>query len=691
MPVNPARPRVAIVGGGGAMGRLLARLFRPATRELYLVDYFGSGIRPANLGLAIDELRSADPGAGWETAGIVKARVGEDSAHPDIDQAWQLTAFDPRGQRALAVSPPDDVVRPHADLLSPGVGTLGELLERRPLDRDGRTLVVACQPSDASELIPRADVVVLALGFESRSGFVEAVQPYARWIKPGGLVVDLGSTKTQPLAVLTDVLPPGVDVLGAHPLFGPSVADLTGLTVALAEPMVRRSGSPWRGWLLDQLARHRILVTRTTAVEHDDAMGFVQALAHVALLAFAYTFVRLDRDPADLLPFRTPIFEPLLYLAARVAYLASSSPDTYRSIQAFSTRPDARQAFLESAREMIAAIDALPNADDASRPRDRDPLSELFRRYGAPWSPDGRERRDRQRHEQLVDMGGRLVDGLNRVRQEVVASVGQVRAIEERRAGQSPRVVVGVVDVDLRDPRKHDVGSQIRLRPLNLALGSVKGEGIATGAAGETGHDQIIPVARARLLGDAEMYEWLYATHQLVEKRSFTLMIPSWFDRDVLYKLLRGMTPDARIGQMWDVDLEAQRGEGVSPAFALATVTLAIVLHPAGIVAIRQRALDEIQGRSGHELATIEGALDDLRDRLERVTDVDELALLDRQKDTLKHRRKALIDRRTGEVDRTVRRETRARVNEIADVAVTYLLAHGCSRTPSPTGKAREI
>src|SRR5262249_55481188 len=39
------RPRLAIIGGGGAMGRLLARSLRDAVRELYLVDFFGTGPR----------------------------------------------------------------------------------------------------------------------------------------------------------------------------------------------------------------------------------------------------------------------------------------------------------------------------------------------------------------------------------------------------------------------------------------------------------------------------------------------------------------------------------------------------------------------------------------------------------------------------------------------------------------------
>src|SRR5262249_51367590 len=232
-------------------------------------------------------------------------------------------------------------------------------------------------------------------------------------------------------------------LLGAHPLFGPTVSELTGMIVAVVPPSEARNAAVWRTWFLNQLARLRMIVSSTPAGEHDEAMAVVQALTHFVLLSYAYTFVRLDRDPLDLLAVRTPVFEPLLYLAARVAYLTRSSPDTYRAIQRLTARPEARVAFLDVARELLAAIDALP-----SEAADDDPLLVLFQRYGMPWSPDGQDRRDRQRREHFLDMGVRLVDNLNRLRQEVVASVGQVRAVEERRVGQDARVLIGVVDLD---------------------------------------------------------------------------------------------------------------------------------------------------------------------------------------------------------------------------------------------------
>lgn len=599
-----ARPRVAIIGGGGAMGRLFARLLAPSAREMYLVDLFGSGPRPANSDKALEEIR----------AGVKRQGVSEPC----------------------------------------------------PL--------YAGLPSEAEHLLPRADVTLLALGYEDEDSFAATIEGYTPWLPTGSLLVDLGSTKTGPMAVLEQTVPREVGLLGAHPLFGPTVSDLTGLIVAVVDPKDGRPMSPWREWFVGRLADSRMIITPTDAIEHDDAMSFVQALTHFTLLSFAYAFVRLDRDPADLLAFRTPVFEPLLYLAARVANLARGTPETYRAIQTFSTRPDARQAFLEVAGEILTAIER--DADDPQA------LIRLFREYGVPWSPEGHDRRERSVREHFLEMGVRLVDGLNQLRQEIITAAGQVRAVEERRAGQSPRIVVGLVDLDLLAPGKRDVASRIRLRRLNLPLGRVQGAIREAGRSiEESGQDLMIPLARARLLSDGELFAWLYQTNQLVERRDFLLWVPEWFDHEVLPRLLKGLTDGARGqgSQIWDATIEflarldPDRSDGLRPA----RLTLVVVLHPSELVDLRR----EIQQPGAEAFRASLDHLDVQLDALYREREASgAVSASDRARpmDQLKRARKALLDQRTAEVDRAVRRAAKARVQAICATAIEWLLRHGC-------------
>jgi prephenate dehydrogenase len=660
------------------MGRLFARSLRASVRELTLFDYFGHGPRPVSLAKTIEDV----------TAGLEATIQVVNLAPPEADATgveagtWRLAPgpIDVRGSAGLAI-----VTERSSEVEAiplPRCATRPiELVESCVAHDPSTGVIVAGRPEDAREFLPRADVILLALGFQDATSFAETTRFYAPWLRPGSLVVDLSSTKSQPMAILDRELPSGVGLLGAHPLFGPTVSELTGLIVAVVSPSDARAGSAWRGWFLAQLARLRMIVNPTSAAEHDDAMAFVQSLTHFALLAYAYTFVRLDRDPIDLLALRTPVFEPLLYLAARVAHLARTNQDTYRSIQTLSARPDARAAFLAAARDLLAAIEASPASPAAD-----DPLAALFQRYGAPWSPEGHDRRDRQRREHLLEMGVRLVDNLNHLRQEVVAAVGQVRAVEEHRSGASPRVVIGVVALDLLDPGKQDVATRVRLRPLNLPLGSIRHAGKPTD---DGAHDHLISLSRARLLDDAELVDWLYRTDQLVERRSFPLVVPDWFDRGVLVRLLKGASVDAAQGgqmataspggsRVWDVDVEAAPGRDASPGGSSVSLTLAIVVHPADLVAAR-RAIEQ-EGAEDHarSMQTLEAELDGVHRRIESARDPADRAALEKEKDRLKHERKAAIDRRTADVDREVRRFARRRVQDIGDATVAWLLVHGC-------------
>ena len=672
-------PRVAIVGGGGAMGRLFATLLQPAVRELYLFDLFGTGPTAANVPHVLDDLRKSAARAGLSSSQFGIKQVDGDPSQL-VGTEWSIEPFGPESNRAILVLDRESVTSGDGNP-SGQFASLGGLVDSTIEAHSRGGVVFAGLPTDAANLLARADVILLAIGFESEAAYARAMTSYLPWLRSGSLVVELGSTKIGPMSVLRRDAPFDVGVLGAHPLFGPTVTDVTGLIVAVVDARDGRTESPWRAWFLEALAHLRMIVTSTTAENHDDAMAFVQGLTHFALLSFAYTFVRVDRDPADLLLYRTPVFEPLLYLAARVAHLARSNPDTYRSIQALTVRPDVRREFLSAARELLDAIEQVSDPSTGSRDGFPDPLTSIFRKFGAPWSPDGRDRRESQRREHFLEMGVHLVDNLNKLRQEIVSSVGLVRAIEERRAGLPPRIIVGIVAVDLLNPGKYDLATQIRLRRLNLPLGSVRGAPReANRPLTDSAQDDIVPLSRARILTDSELLEWLFQTKQLVEQRRFRMLVPQWFDPQVLDRLIKGVSAGS---QVWHVDLIDDAPSGpVLVGKKLATVIATIVVHPGELVAIRAGLEFADDQTTVATLDQIDSQLALVRTQLDESLGIWDRSTLDSRKDRLKHERKSLLDRRTREIDREVRRVTRRRVQEIGDAALTWLASHGCAIAP---------
>lgn len=619
-------PILAVAGGAGAMGSLFAELLLPRVRGCLLVDRFVTEEQSPEeprvaLTPLVERLTAVLGRQGFETRLFAAGRRSPEEVHPVAGRdvrtapAWLLA------RRTESPAPWPDA----AELLGE-LTTVAERLCDRP---DLPVVVGFVTPNDAGAAARLADVLLVATHYGDAEQFARTLAPYAAGVRAGTLVADLLSIKAAPLATLCRLFPPGVGVLGMHPLFGRAPADITGLVVAVVPASDGRPGVAWQSWLLAQLTSLGMLMTPTGAAEHDAAMGFVQALTHFALLCFAYTFVRANQDPTLLLPFRTPVFEPLLYLAARVATLAERSPEVYRAIQAECTRPELRRLFVQTAEDLLAAIEADPphplissstvSLRSPAPPVPPSPrLTDLLETLGAPWSPANH--RDAEPFEQLVTMSSALTEPINGLRHALLRSAGQIRAIRNTRTGL---VTLGMVYIDPLHHDRVDLASRLRYRRFNLTAGTLDGPDHGhrgTPAPAERQRLEAalssLPLSQVQLLSEAEMVAWLNlhagprsgpddrrgtsvdaavapASQRVryVGKAHFDLSIevPDWFDDDCLSRLLVGRRSGA--AHLTVARLQRQEATGMRTAVGrvAATIQIATLLDPQEVLAIRQR------------------------------------------------------------------------------------------------------
>ncbi|MGV1767992.1 prephenate dehydrogenase [Rhizobium rhizogenes] len=123
------------------------------------------------------------------------------------------------------------------------------------------------------EAVAECPIVVLAIPVGRMR---EVVADLALLIKPGTLVVDVGSVKVEPVAIMRELLPETVGIVGTHPLFGPQSArsGIHGRRIAIC---------PVRGTHLGVAALCRkvgLEVIMTTPDEHDRDAAQVQGLTH---------------------------------------------------------------------------------------------------------------------------------------------------------------------------------------------------------------------------------------------------------------------------------------------------------------------------------------------------------------------------------------------------------------------------
>jgi len=195
------------------------------------------------------------------------------------------------------------------------------------------------------EEIATREIVIVAVPVQAMRGVFERIAPHLR---PGALVIDVGSVKTLPVRWMLELLPAEVDIVATHPLFGPQSAKpgLTGLRLVVC---------PVRGGRETGVARIAreagLVVNLTTPEEHDEEMAYVQALTHLIGRSLANLGI-----PDEML--KTPSYQHLLDLCGLIG---DDSFELFTAIQTLN--PFARETagrFVAEAQRLLDATN-LPN------------------------------------------------------------------------------------------------------------------------------------------------------------------------------------------------------------------------------------------------------------------------------------------------------------------------------------------
>jgi prephenate dehydrogenase len=160
--------------------------------------------------------------------------------------------------------------------------------------------------------VARCDVVILAVPVSELVSAIRALRPHLR---PGTIVVDVGSVKMKPAKVMEAQLPHFVDIVGTHPLFGPQSArnGIQGRKIAVCP--VRGNGAHRVAAFLRRTLGLRVYIT--TPEEHDRDAAVVQGVTHL----IAKVLVRMEPLPKRL---TTASFDLLMQAIEMVRYDAAS-------------------------------------------------------------------------------------------------------------------------------------------------------------------------------------------------------------------------------------------------------------------------------------------------------------------------------------------------------------------------------
>ena len=271
----------------------------------------------------------------------------------EIESIFRLLMRSSRDhQAALRAEVPMDAAAYTIAIIG-GHGRIGRVMARLFGDLGHRLLLVDTDTAlRAEEAAAVADVTVVSVPIDATDAVIRAVGPHVR---ADALLMDVTSVKEAPLQAMLEATTGSV--VGTHPMFGPSVHTLQGQRVVIC----RGRGDIWGDWVAQSFAARGLVITETTATQHDRAMSVVQVLTHFQTQVQGLTLSRLDLPLADSLQFTSPAYLLELYVAARHF---AQDPALYGSIEMRNPRTaDITAAFGQSVHDVA---DILARGDQAA-------------------------------------------------------------------------------------------------------------------------------------------------------------------------------------------------------------------------------------------------------------------------------------------------------------------------------------
>jgi len=165
----------------------------------------------------------------------------------------------------------------------------------------------------SKEDIADTDVLLVSVPIDITGRVIERVGPK---MHKGSLLMDITSVKKAPVEMMDRFTNEDVEILGTHPLFGPSTKSMQGQTIIFV-PL--KKGHLYEG-IYEMFKSNGARIEISTAEEHDEMMSVIQGLTHFILFSFGITLKNLDFNLEKSRKFMSPMYEILMDFVGRLLH-----------------------------------------------------------------------------------------------------------------------------------------------------------------------------------------------------------------------------------------------------------------------------------------------------------------------------------------------------------------------------------
>ncbi len=199
---------------------------------------------------------------------------------------------------------------------------------------------------DLDSEIKTSDIVVISVPINVTEKTIMEIAPKMR---VGSLLMDITSIKTEPMNAMRKYAPADVEVLGTHPMFGPSITDIRGQIVIFTPVRCPEWFHVIKNLYEDNGAHIEVM----SPEQHDKMMAVVQGLTHFAIISIGSVFRELEFDVANSRRFMSPMYDIMLDLVGRIL---AQNPYLYAMIQMNPEVAKVHKAYIEQCNLMAETV-----------------------------------------------------------------------------------------------------------------------------------------------------------------------------------------------------------------------------------------------------------------------------------------------------------------------------------------------
>jgi len=234
-----------------------------------------------------------------------------------------------------------------------GFGGMGRLFSA-VFERAGYKVLCSGRKTPVSneDIALTCDIVIVSVPIRDTVRVIGEIAPL---LSEEQVFCDLTSIKTAPVEAM---LRSKAQVIGLHPMFGPSVSTIFGQTIA-ASPA--RCEEKTREMLYQIFTNEGAKVCPMDPKEHDKIMSIVQGLVHFTTLSVAETIKNTGIPLEAILPVMSPVYRIELGLVGRIL---GQDPSLYADI--LQMNPETA-GVLETLADSVASLKTIVESKDPEK------------------------------------------------------------------------------------------------------------------------------------------------------------------------------------------------------------------------------------------------------------------------------------------------------------------------------------